>query len=284
MAQIEMLPNLIKRSFSFGKKFVSDVFAPKIGLALSGGSVWGLAHIGVLKALEEYQIPISYISGTSVGALIGGLYASGISASKLEELAYQTQWKDLCRFAIPHGGLFTNEPMESLIHKHIGYKTFEDLKIPFAAICTDLISGEEVVIQSGKFTTAIRASTAIPGIFQPVVVEGRTLVDGGVVNNLPVTQLKKMGANYTIAVHLFSDLNQWIPKTGPEIILKSFLIMQHRASWHEISQADLLIDINLKGFNPIDLNQSKKLIQRGYERALEKRKEIKKISRQQKSS
>ncbi len=284
MAPIEMFPNLIKRSFSFGKKVASNVFAPKIGLALSGGSAWGIAHIGVLKALEENQIPISYISGTSIGALIGGLYALGVPVSKLEELAHQTHWKDLCRFVIPNEGLLTNEPMESFIHKKIGYKTFEDLKIPFAAICTDLISGEEVVIQSGKVATAIRASTAIPGIFQPVVIEGRTLVDGGLVNNLPVTQLKKMGAHYTIAVHLFSDFNQWIPKTGPEIILKSFLIMQHKASSHEISQADLLIDINMKGFNPIDLNQSKKLIQKGYERGLAKRKEIKKIPKQHKSS
>jgi NTE family protein len=277
MSSIKNLRNLLKHSFSFGKKISSGILSPKIGLALGGGSVWGIAHIGALKALEENNITLNYISGTSIGSLIGGLYAFGVPVSKLIELAHNTKWKDLCRFTLPSGGLLSNEPMELFIHKQIGHKNFSDLKIPFAAVCTDLVSGEEVIIDSGKFALAVRASTAIPGIFQPVILDERTLVDGGVVNNVPVALLKKMGANHTIAISLSPNFNRWVPKTGLEIILKAFLIMQHKTSLHEISQADVLIDINMEGFNPIDLNQSEKLLQKGYEIGLSKINEIKNL-------
>ncbi|QZY54344.1 patatin-like phospholipase family protein [Crassaminicella profunda] len=236
--------------------------------------MWGIAHIGVLKALEENNIPIHYISGTSIGSLIGGLYALGTSTKKLSSLATSTHWNHLCRISLPLGGLFSNEPMEKFLYNLIGEKTFSDVKIPFSAITTDLITGEEVVIHSGKISTAIRASTAIPGIFHPVLLNNRTLVDGGVVNNVPIHVLREMGADVIIGVNLSPDFNHWRPKNSFEIILKSFLIMQNKVARSELEKADIIIDMNMKDFNPMDFRKAKDLLKKGYKEGLSKIEEI----------
>jgi NTE family protein len=255
----------IKGSRIFHKKNkILPAPPPTVGVALGGGAVWGIAHIGVLKAFERHHIPVHCISGTSIGALVGGLYAAGVSVEQLIELTSQTHWKDLSRLSFPLGGLLSNEPMEKFIYNIIGDTEFSHLNMPFAAVTTDLISGKEIVIDSGKLSTAIRASTAIPGIFHPVEFNGRTLVDGGVVNNVPVTLLKEMGARIRIAVNLSPDFNNWIPKNSLEIILKSFLIMQNIVALSETAQADIIININMKDFNPIDFKQAKALLNKGY--------------------
>ncbi|WZL72448.1 patatin-like phospholipase family protein [Clostridiaceae bacterium 35-E11] len=255
----------IKGSKIFHKKIKQFPNSPPtVGLALGGGAVWGIAHIGVLKAFERHHIPIHCISGTSIGALVGGLYAAGVSVEQLIELTSQTHWKDLSRLSFPLGGLLSNEPMEKFIYNIIGDKDFSDLMMPFVAVATDLISGKEIVLNTGKLAAAIQASTAIPGIFHPIVLEDHTLVDGGVVNNVPVTLLKEMGARITIAVNLSPDFNNWIPKNSLEVILKSFLIMQNTVALSETAQADIIIDINMKDFNPIDFKQAKSLLNKGY--------------------
>lgn len=236
---------------------------PSIGLALGGGAVWGICHIGVLKALEDNHIPVHAISGTSIGAFIGGLYAAGVSVDKLIELSTTTQWRDLSRLSLPPGGLLSNQPMEGFLNNLMGNIAFSELKLPFAAVATDLIHGEEIILNDGKVSTAIRASTAIPGIFHPVIVNNRTLVDGGVVNNIPVSTLKKMNTDKTIAVNLCPSLNHWKPKNSLEIILKSYLIMQNKVVQNETKDADVLINIDMNGFSPIDLSKSKALLNKG---------------------
>jgi len=178
----------------------------KIGLALGGGSARGLAHVGVILALEAYNIPIDIIAGTSIGSVIGGLYASGATIEQLEEVALSIK-KSKTLFMLdpvfPHSGLISGDRIEKMLNKFaIKDKTFDDLKIPFAAVATDVESGAEVILNQGKVIDAVRASISIPGIFTPVKYQDYYLVDGGVVNPVPVDVVQMMGADIIIAVSL----------------------------------------------------------------------------------
>jgi len=178
----------------------------KIGLALGSGSARGLAHVGVIMALEAYNIPIDIISGTSIGSVIGSLYASGATVRQLEEVALSIK-KSKTLFMIdpvfPHSGLISGDRIEKMLNQFaIKDKTFDDLKIPFAAVATDVESGAEVILNQGKVIDAVRASISIPGIFTPVKYQDYYLVDGGVVDPVPVDVVKMMGADIIIAVSL----------------------------------------------------------------------------------
>lgn len=235
----------------------------KIGLALSGGAVWGISHIGVLKAFEDNHIPISFIGGTSIGALIGALYAAGMTVAELENLALNTQWKDISKLSLLFRGLLSNEPMEQYIENLVGNLTFDDLKIPFQAVAADLITGEEVILKSGRLSAALRATTAIPGIYQPVQIENRTLVDGGIVNNVPIQMVRDMGADLVVGVSLSSVLNNWIPKNSLEVILKCYSIMQQKCVSREMVHADIPIHIDMTNCSPIDFSCAKTSYNRG---------------------
>jgi len=178
----------------------------KIGLALGGGSARGLAHVGVILALEAYNIPIDIIAGTSIGSVIGGLYASGATVKQLEEVALSMK-KSKTLFmidpVIPRSGLISGDRIEKMLNQFdIKDKTFDDLKIPFAAVATDIESGAEVILNQGKVIDAVRASISIPGIFTPAKYQDYYLVDGGVVDPVPVDVVKMMGADIIIAVSL----------------------------------------------------------------------------------
>ncbi|MGB6607156.1 MAG: patatin-like phospholipase family protein, partial [Atribacterota bacterium] len=178
----------------------------KIGLALGSGSARGLAHVGVIMALEAYNIPIDIISGTSIGSVIGGLYASGATVKQLEEVALSIK-KSKTLFMIdpvvPRSGLISGDRIEKMLNQFaLKDKTFDDLKIPFAAVATDIESGAEVILNQGKVIDAVRASISIPGIFTPVKYQDYYLVDGGVVDPVPVDVVKMMGADIIIAVNL----------------------------------------------------------------------------------
>jgi NTE family protein len=178
----------------------------KFGLALGGGSARGLAHVGVIKVLEVYHIPIDIIAGTSIGSVIGGLYASGATVRQLEEMALSIK-KSKTLFmidpVIPRSGLISGDRIEKMLNQFaLKDKTFDDLKIPFAAVATDIESGAEVILNQGKVIDAIRASISIPGIFTPVKYQDYYLVDGGVVDPVPVDVVRMMGADIIIAVSL----------------------------------------------------------------------------------
>ncbi len=186
----------------------------KIGLALGSGAARGLAHIGVLKVLEKEKIPIDLIAGTSMGALVGGAYAVGMSVDEMEKIAMEVDWKRLGRlmdFVIPRAGFINGKKVKTFIKTLVKNKKIEELKIPFATVATDIETGEEVVIQQGSIVEAIRASASIPGIFTPVRNGGKILVDGGLVNPIPISVVKKMGAGIIIAVNVISGPKRKTP-------------------------------------------------------------------------
>ncbi len=177
---------------------------PKIALVLGSGAARGLAHIGVLKVLEEKNIPIDIVVGTSMGALIAGAYAAGLSPKQMEEIACETNWLRVAKLffprRLPREGLLDGKRIEEFIIALVGEQKIENLKIPFAAVATDIWTGEEIVLQSGSLVKAIRASISFPFLFSPVKIDGRFLVDGGVVNPLPVNVAYDMRADLVVAV------------------------------------------------------------------------------------
>ena len=181
---------------------------PKIGIALSSGVVRGISHIGILKVLEREKIQIDFVAGTSIGALIGALYCSGTTIEEMENLVNTAKWKELVDFTIPKTGLIEGKKIETFISKILKKKTFEELDIPLSIVATDLNSGEKVVFSEGDIVKAVKASISMPGVFEPVVEEDTLLVDGGLVDPIPVDIVKSMGADIVIAVDLTIDLKR----------------------------------------------------------------------------
>lgn len=190
---------------------------PKIGLALGGGFARGMSHIGILKVLEEENIPIDFIAGTSVGAIIGAAYCKGLSVKEMEEIACLVRFKDFARWTLSRFGMCSNDRMAGFLHKLLNHtRTFEELKIPLAVTATDFVTGEAVVFKSGPLIDAVRASCAYPGMFLPVNINGRLLVDGLLGYSVPATPVRKMGADKVIAVHLSGH---WVQKKGPRHVI-----------------------------------------------------------------
>jgi NTE family protein len=181
----------------------------KVGLALGGGAARGLAHIGVLEVLEKEGIPVDMIAGTSAGAAVGALYAQGKPAGQIKELALNTGWRrlvSLIDLALPKSGFIEGTRIKNLLKSVIGDISFSDLKIPLACVATDIMSGEEVVISDGSVLEGVRASISIPVIFTAVKWQNRYLVDGGLVNPVPVSTVKEMGADFVIAVNVIPPM------------------------------------------------------------------------------
>ncbi|MCS6806433.1 MAG: patatin-like phospholipase family protein [Acidobacteriota bacterium] len=240
---------------------------PKIGLALGGGGAKGLAHIGVLKVLEELEIPISYIAGTSVGAFVGGAYACGIPIEEMIRKVRKMRWSDLGKLAVSRLGLRDGSRMEAYIRTHFRATTFEALRIPLAVVAADIMSGAKVVIRHGDLARAIRASTAIPGYFTPVPYEGnQLLVDGGIVDCLPVSVVKSMGAERVIAVdvHPFSRLEQ-PPTNLYQIYSQAYAIVGYNSGNQARQMADLLVAPNLSHVAWDDLSRADEIIRIGEE-------------------
>ena len=191
------------------KKEKDQIVPPKIGLALGSGSARGWAHIGVVHALAEAGIHIDYIAGTSIGSVVGAVYASG-NIDTLEKVVLQLDWKQIVYFfdvVLPKSGLIDGKKLSAFVRSYVdGIKNIEDLPIPLCAVSTNLATGDEVIIQSGDIIDAVRASISVPGIFTPVKKNGAFLVDGGLVNPVPVSVARQMGADFVIAV----DLNHGI--------------------------------------------------------------------------
>ena len=196
----------------------------KIGLALGGGAARGLAHIGVLKVLEEEGIPVNLLAGTSIGGLISCLYAAGIGAPALEEEALRVCSR---RFLLPltdtsllRRGLFKGQTVVDYLEGHLGDRTFADLRLPTAVVAVDLLARREVVLREGRVVPAVRATIAVPGVFTPVEMDGRVLIDGGVLNNVPADVARFLGAEVLIAVNVHGDGNSLPrPQAGPHLLL-----------------------------------------------------------------
>jgi len=173
----------------------------KIGLALGGGSVRGFAHLGVLKVIEEYRVPINYIAGTSIGAVFGALYSSGLPVEKIISIANKIRWGKLfTAFSINIGGLSSSVEIEKLVKRFIPQDSFKELKIPLKVIVTNITDGVMELRDSGSLSKAVRISATFPGLYSPVEEDGKMYCDGGMMSQVPVEIVKKMGADYVVGV------------------------------------------------------------------------------------
>jgi NTE family protein len=236
-----------------------------IGLALGGGFARGIAHIGVLKALEEENIPICLVAGTSVGALIGAAYCSGVTIPELEQIATRVRFKHFARWTLSRYGFASNERMIKFLSSILKVKTFEELQIPLAVTATDFSTGAGVVFHSGPLVDPVRASCAYPGMFLPVKIRGRLLVDGMLAHAVPTVPLREMGAQRVLAVHLKGN---WANgDAGPrhlfDVIGQCFAIAQEMNCGVWKAAADLVVDPNVNGYKYDDFERSAELIRAG---------------------
>ena len=237
----------------------------RIGLALGGGFARGLAHVGVLKVLEDEGIVPDFIAGTSVGAVIGAAYCSGVSAKELEELAAIVRFKDFARYTISRFGLCTNDRMTGFLHRILKVRTFEELRIPLAVTATDFLTGEPIVFTKGNLIDPVRASCAYPGVFLPVNVGGRMMVDGLLGHGVPAQPLRQMGADRVAAIYFSAHWVQKSPRHVLEVIGQCFSIAQANMSCLWQSHADLLIEPDVSAFGFDDFQKALSLVKVGAE-------------------
>jgi len=242
---------------------------PAIALVLSGGAAKGFAHVGVIRVLEQEKIPIKMIVGTSVGSLIGGIYASNPDSFQLEWTAFKIDRGDILDLSIVNSkwGPVQGAKLEAFVDQTVKVKKVEDTKIPFYPVATDINTGETVTLEKGSLAKAIRASSAIPGIFVPVTFGNRMLVDGGVTDNVPCDIARNKGANIVIAVNLSKDVRDNNITSLIDIIGQSANIMMHESSKTKLRYADVVIEPDTKGVSMFDFSQKKALMEEGMKAA-----------------
>ena len=269
------LDKIVRSVQAFGREFkrqhqnghlilVESPRRPLIGVALGGGFARGLSHIGVLKVLEEENIPIDFIAGTSVGSVIGAAYASGVCAKEMEEIAALVRFKDFSRWTFSRFGFFSNDKMALFLTKFLRCKTFEELKIPLAVTATDILTGEPAVFTSGDLVDPVRASCAYPGMFLPVNINGRLLVDGLLAHAVPSTPLRTMGAERVIAIYLSAH---WVKPKGPrhvfDLIGQCFSIAQAKMCGPWKADSDIVVEPAIGEFGYDDFSRARDLIRVG---------------------
>ncbi len=242
---------------------------PKIGLALGSGGARGLAHIGVVKVLKEHNIPIDFIAGSSMGSLIGALIANNNDMNMVEKLAIQLKRKHWLDLTVPKLGFVAGDKVKELVKILTHGKNIEDLSIPLAVVATDIEMGERVVFTQGPVADAVRASISIPGIFVPVKVNGRLLVDGGVMERVPIQAVQEIGADIVIAV----DVGLYDAKLKVNSILdvmsQAIDIMEREIYHRQILSADYVIRPNVGHINSISFTNVEEIINEGYNKAQE---------------
>jgi NTE family protein len=268
---------------------------PRVGLALGSGAARGLAHIGVLKALKEAEIPIDMVAGTSIGAMVGACFANDGDISAAERMALKTGLRQIARLfdlklSFLGKGLIRGQGIEALLHSLIGDAEFEDLKIPFAAVAADLNTGEQVVIKKGSVIQAVRASISIPGIFIPVIFESKCLVDGGLVNPVPADVLRDMGAKMVIAVNVLVEPRRRKRAANvreeskiakiPNIfntLFQSLHIMEYEIIKQRLLKADIIITPDIGQIEAFEFHRGEEAIQAGYKAATDALPKIQKL-------
>jgi len=244
------------------------MFKKKVGLALGGGAARGLAHIGVLGVLEKEDIPIDMVAGTSMGALVGALYAQKGDVGWIRELALELGSKRFAFLmdpALPKTGLVRGRKIEDALKSAIGDIEFKDLQIPFACVATDIDSGEEVVIREGSVWEGVRASSSIPALLSIVKWEGHYLVDGGLVNPVPVSVLKAMEADFTIGVNVMPLKS---PRTDKEpniftVLMQTFYISANQIVKSSLNGADIVIEPRVEDISVMDFHRTEECIRLG---------------------
>lgn len=233
---------------------------PKIILALGGGGARGFAHIGVLQVLKEAGIQLGGIVGTSMGALVGATYAVGADLYYLERLIDYLKWENLIDVRLPRLGLIDGSKVRALIDILTKHKLFEDLTFNFWAVATDLFTGEEIVFKTGPLAPAIRASISIPGVFNPVELDGRVLVDGAVVAGVPVEVAREMQGDLVIAVNVGFDHTDHRVKNVFDVLSKVIDIMGNQLDFYQTELADLTIKPQLGPIGTMNFGQARECV------------------------
>jgi NTE family protein len=249
----------------------------KVAVVLGAGASRGFAHVGVLKVLESHRIPIHLIVGTSAGSFVGGLYAAGIDAFGLQKMALALQKDDVVDLTIPDNGFIRGEKIEQFVNRAVRQVTLEKLKIPFRAVATNLQNGEETVFATGNTGRAVRASCAIPGVFQPVRIGTKVYVDGGLVSPVAVEAARRAGADVVIAVDISVGVGGAVPQGTLETILQSLDIMYAKIAAAQIGSADVLILPKLAHIGSSDFDRRHEAILEGERAAVQALPQILKI-------
>ncbi|WP_296944804.1 patatin-like phospholipase family protein [uncultured Massilia sp.] len=230
----------------------------RIGLALGGGAARGFAHIGVIKALEAQGIHPDIVVGTSAGSVVGALYASGHDGFALQKIAMELDEATISDWAVPFFGKSTGvlkgDALQAYVNKVVRNQPMEKLKIPFGAVATDLKTGQPILFRRGNTGMAVRASSSVPGVFQPVSIGGRTYVDGGLVAPVPVRFAKEMGAEFIIAVNISSATEAQAIASNVDVLMQTFTIMGQRLNQFELKDADVVITPSLGAMGSADFN------------------------------
>ncbi len=259
---------------------VVELPKPKIVLVLGGGAARGFAHIGVIRALEQEKIPIDMIVGTSVGSLIGAIYASDMNSFELEWTAFLLEKDSIFDFGVMNAftgmGLAKGDKLEEFVKTKITTVNIEDLKLPFAAVATDLNRGTRVVLDRGSVAKAVHASSAIPGVFNPVDHQGKLLVDGGVMDNIPIAVAREKGADLVIAVDISENVANFNINNIVDVMLQAVNIMFNENVRYKKKESDVLISPQVGGVAMLDFTQKKRCMQAGIEAAQKAMPEIRK--------
>jgi NTE family protein len=236
----------------------------KVAVVLGAGASKGFAHIGVLKVLEMYKIPVHMVVGTSAGSLVGSLYASGMSAYDLQELALKLEKSDVIDYRIiPDNGFIKGEKLEDFINKTVRNTPIERLKIKYYAVATNVATGDEVAFAQGNTGKAVRASCSVPGVFQPAKIGSNTFVDGGVVSPVAVDVAKRYGADVVIAVDISGGIAGVVPQGTLDTMLKSVDIMYAKISECQLKKADVVIRPDVTGIGSTEMEKRHKAILEG---------------------
>jgi NTE family protein len=242
---------------------------PKIALVLGGGAARGFAHVGVIRVLEQEKIPFDMIVGTSAGSLIGAIYANDTNSFELEWTAFALEKDNIFDYAIFSAvtgmGPVKGDKLEEFVKTKVPVANIENLKLPFAAVATDLNRGTRVVLDHGSVARAVRASSAIPGVFNPVEHQGRLLVDGGVVDNIPISVAREKGADIVIAVDISENVVNFNITNLIDVVIQSANIMFNENVKYKKKEADVLISPAVGSVGMLDFTQKKRCMQAGIE-------------------
>ena len=242
----------------------------KVALVLGGGAARGVAHIGVLKVLQSHGISFDLVVGTSIGSLVGAVYALGIPIEKFEQMALKTTWRDLADFVISKTGFLEGRNLDRVIKESIEEKDFDDLKIPLAVVATDIENGEEIVLTKGPLAKVIRASCSIPGIFIPVRIDSQLLVDGGLKSSVPTDVAKKMGADFIVAVDVGFCVKKGKVSNIFQVLFQSLQIIGNELSRFQSREADVAIKVRLgQDIDQMAFHKAKEIIASGEKAAQE---------------
>jgi NTE family protein len=241
---------------------------PRIGLALGGGAARGFAHIGVIQVLEEQGIKVDLVAGTSAGSLVAALYASGKNGRELGALAQGMDETAITDWAFPGRALIRGEALARYVREQTGGKSIEQMKLPLGIVATDLDSGAALLFQRGDPGVAVRASSAVPAVFQPVKIGNREYVDGGLVSPVPVRFARQMGADLVVAVDITAVPEGNATGDAVRMLLQTFAIMGRSINSFELKEADVVIRPKLAGVSSADFTVRARSLQAGREAAL----------------